>query len=236
MNKKAYPAIDIIIPFKNNVKELSDCMESILRNTLGMVYTLTFVDDGSVGEYPGFLKKLENYPINIIKSKESKGFGHAVNIGINQTHNTLICVMHSDCKVKQVSWLRNMVDTMVKFKDNNVKLVSARMDNAGSSSFDERVIKSLEKDCIAEEALPLVCCLFPRSLLSKIDGGLKEYSHGGFENEELFWRMKIKKFNQAICCKTVIGHIGKNHKYENIEDLRKKFVDDVKEFSRKWVK
>lgn len=230
--------IDIILPFHGQYHALQACVNSIARYSLGSVYTLTIVDDYSPNK--DFLADgIKRSNIQAIRLPEQKGFGAALKAGFEATHNSLVCFINSDCIVRKLSWLDDMVDSLESMKKEGVKLVSARMDNPGTGDYDPYMIgdQTPVKDKVVEQAMPLICCLANRQLFSHIGGFIKEYPYGWYEDEELFWRMKKHGYKQAISGKTWVHHDGgltvkeliKKSKIRKImENNRELCINDIK--------
>jgi glycosyltransferase involved in cell wall biosynthesis len=244
--KKLQPPVDIIIPFHGQYDLLGQCVESIIKQTFGQIYSLTLVDDYSDNkDFFTDLKerKLKNTPIQFLRHDEQKGFGAALKTGFDNTQNAWVCFLHADCKIVRSDWLSELMITMQSTKKDGVKLVSAKLSNGGTGAFDANVIGNVDNrpDVIVESPLPIVCTLVNRELFSRIGGFIKPYPYFGYEDEELFWRMKIKKFKQAVSGKSFVEHAGgitaqqlmKDHKIAETVNLNKeKFKTDIVKFAK----
>jgi GT2 family glycosyltransferase len=239
--KNVFTPVDIIIPFHGQYHLLGECLESIITKTLGAFYTLTLVDDCSPNK--DFIvdlekRKLKKIPLQYLRHDTHKGFGAALQTGFDNTKNNWVLFLHGDCRIEQTDWLINILLAMQNHKDNGVKLVSAKLNDGGTGAFDENVIGDSTKckDIISEQPLPLVCALVNRQLFEHIGGFVKPYPYLGYEDEELFWRMKLKNFKQMICGSAFVHHHGGatakelllNHKIKNIIDNNKElFIKDI---------
>jgi GT2 family glycosyltransferase len=239
--------VDVIIPFHGQYGLAAECIKSLVSKTLGQIYTITLVDDASPNEnFIADLKKekLKNTPIQFIRLTEQKGFGGALKARFDATQNPWVLFLHADCQIVQTDWLLHMLQTMQKLKKQGVKLVSAKLNDGGSGAFDPAVIgdKTFTDDVIVEEPLPLVCTLINRHLFENIRGFVKEYPYGWFEDEELFWRMKLMGFKQAICGKSFVHHEGgatirslllnPNIKSQ-MEQNQKTYINDIQSFMQR---
>lgn len=211
--KRLQPPVDIIIPFYGHYHLIGQCLESIISQTFSQAYSLTVVDDGSPNK--DFIKdleknKLKKIPIQYLQHDEQKGFGAALRTGYDNTQNSWICFMHADCKIVRSDWLSEMMISMQNMKKNGVKLISSKLTHGGTGAYDPAVLGKAEErpDKVAEQSLPLVCTLINRDLFKNIGGFIKPYPYGGYEDEELFWRMKIKGFKQGISGKSFVEHLG----------------------------
>lgn len=240
------PPVDIIIPFHKQYHLVGECLRSLITKTLGQIFTITVIDDCS--PVPNFLEKLEkeklkNIPIQYIRLPEHKGYGTALKEGFDKTRNPWICFMHADTIINQTDLFLNMINTMQSLKDKGIKLVSAKTNDGGTGAYDERIIGTKEAcdDKIAEEALPLVCSLVHRDLFKNIGGFIKQYPYFGYEEEELFWRMKLHGFKQAVCGKAFVHHEGGTAVKElltdpkikeTVENNKKTYINDIQELAK----
>lgn len=211
--KNIFTPIDIICPFYKHYHLVGELLESIIRKTMGIAYTVTLVDDCSPNK--DFLKdlekrKLKKIPLQYIQQPKQKGFGAALKAGFDATKNQWICFLHSDCRIERTDWLINMMTTMNTLKKDGVKLVSAKVNDGGTGFFDPAIINvpGNTNNIIVGSPLPLICCVVHRDLFDSIGGFVKEYPYGWYEDEELFWRMKLKNFKQAVCGTSLVHHGG----------------------------
>ncbi len=244
--KHLHPPVDVIIPFHKQYHILSECLRSLISKTLGQIYTITVVDDGSpVSNFIETLEKqkLRDVPIQYLRLPEQEGFGAALKAGFEHTRNPWVCFLHADCVIEQQDWFFHMFNTMQSLKGNGVKLVSAKVDDGGTGAYDQNIIGTLDhvEDKIVEEPLPLICTLVNRQLFDHIGGFIKSYPYGWYEDEELFWRMKIHGYKQAVCGKAFVRHKGgatikellKNIKVKKVmESNQETYVKDIQELAK----
>lgn len=244
--KYTHAPVDVIIPFYKQYQLVGECIRNLISKTLGQAYSITLVDDCSPNkEFIDDLekKKLKNVPLQFIRLDKHSGFGAALQAGYLKTHNPWICFLHADCFIMHSDWLLHMLTTMQNLKSQKVKLISAKVDDGGTGSFDPAVIGNIDPvdDKIVEEPLPLICTLVHRDLFKHIGGFVKNYPYFGYEDEELFWRMKLYDFKQAVCGKAFVHHEGgatakellKKIKIKKIVDSnQQKFVSEIRELKK----
>lgn len=249
MNKKPkniYTPVDIIIPFHGNYHILSECIESIITKTFGAMYTITIVDDCSPNK--NFIsdleeKKLKHIPIQYIRHREQKGFGASLKSGFDKTQNNWVLFLHSDCRIEQTGWLTNMLVAMDENKKDGIKFVSAKVNNGGTGCFDSVILGDINKtkNVIATNSLPIICSLVNRKLFNFIGGFIKPYKIGWYEDEELFWRMKLSGFKQMVCGESYVHHHGGLNMQEFLKDEKLKqiiennkniYISDIRNFSK----
>ncbi len=203
--------VDIIIPFHGQYTKVRNLVESILLHTTSNQYLITLVDDGSPNN--AFITNIQGAaPILCYRTEEQRGFAAAVNYAYERTVHDWVCILHSDCFIQQRMWLQWLGECMLKLKSENVKLVHARtnMPTVENPYLPGSHMESRCNDRIVEEdePLPLVCVMFHRELFKRIGGPLKPYPFAGYENVELFYRMKKYGFKQAVSGWSWVKHEG----------------------------
>jgi glycosyltransferase involved in cell wall biosynthesis len=90
------PKVSIVIPVYNVEKYLSQCLDSLISQTLKNIEIIC-VNDGSTDGSNAVLKKyaLKDKRIKVINKKNS-GYGHSVNIGIDNASAPYIGIIESD--------------------------------------------------------------------------------------------------------------------------------------------
>lgn len=107
--------ISIIIPVFNMEEYISECLDSILSQTLKEIEILC-VDDGSVDKTAEILKYYSMLYSNIrIFTEENKGPGASRNIGIKEARGEYICIMDADDMYPDRKTLEHQYDRAERF-------------------------------------------------------------------------------------------------------------------------
>lgn len=205
--------VDIIIPVHNY--SIINLVYSIINSVRSNPYKITIIDDFSNNKINYFDNFDKERPtgvepmIQTIRSETQKGFAASLNIGIQNTKNPWILCMHSDCIIENKNFMIELGKSLMENKDNNIRLFSSMTNNL-DPKYNELIGEKskIYNDKISEKPIPLFCFMFHRELLNKI-GMFKEYPYVGFENEELFYRMKFHGYKMGICGRSWIHH--ENH-------------------------
>ena len=91
--------ISIVIPFKDEEKILKSSLEKVLDyfDNRNFEYEVILVDDGSIdGSVKGIKKLLERSNINLIRNKENKGKGAAIQRGVLKAKYPLVLFSDAD--------------------------------------------------------------------------------------------------------------------------------------------
>jgi len=220
--------VDIIIPFHGEHGRVSRLVESIFSTVRTNRYQISLVDDGSPNE--NFVKEFKNIPgVVTFRSKEQKGFGSAVNLGLKNTKQPFVLILHSDVVVSGNTWLFNLGVSLNAMRDDAVRMVSPLTDNSLGDESLRGLKNKTSVDRVMPEGsfLPMYCVLCSRGLFSRV-GELKEFPYyAGGEAEEFAVRMFSKGYRQGICGSSWVHHDGRGtlRNYDNNkrvqEELRK---------------
>lgn len=235
--------IDIILPFFGNYEKVYRLLKQIWGGLKSNPYQIYLIDDCSPNEV--FIRGFESAPwTKVIRNETQLGFGGALAAGFNKSiemenPNELVVFLHSDCHADDSNWLWELLKSYMILKPHGVGLVSARTDNPVHDNPQLKGDKSsVTADVIVEEGyVPLHCAVCEKSLFKQINGFIKPYKYGFYEDEELAYRMRKHKLKQGISGGSWIGHEGgatfnklKNNKevLAAIDANREQCIKDIK--------
>lgn len=107
-NKK----ISFLIVSYKSLKFLTDCVNSIIQNTLGE-YEIVIVDNNS-GENLDEIQNLSTAKIQIIYSDKNSGFGSGVNLGATKTTGDWLCIINPDTRIQGDIHILSTIDKNTK--------------------------------------------------------------------------------------------------------------------------
>ncbi len=106
------PRVSIIIPTKDQVELLKDCVESILNKTDYQNYEIVIVDNNSTHkntiEY--FAKLIENRRIKLLPYVKPFNFSAINNYAVSKVDSEVVIFLNNDMEVKSSEWLSAMVE------------------------------------------------------------------------------------------------------------------------------
>ncbi|MCX6752832.1 MAG: glycosyltransferase [Candidatus Nomurabacteria bacterium] len=106
------PKVSIIIPFRDEVQVLKNCVSSILEITSYKNYEVILVDNNSkekeTSSYLESLNKIEN--INILKYEKEFNFSAINNFAVNFVKSEYILFLNNDTEVIEGEWLSSMLE------------------------------------------------------------------------------------------------------------------------------
>jgi O-antigen biosynthesis protein len=202
-------AVDIIIPFYGQYDRVAKLVESIWITTRSNPYNICLVDDAS--HNADFINNFKDQPqVTVIRAEKRLGFGGALKLGYEATSLPWVLFLNSDCEVQEPGWMVEMGRSLISLKDKGVRMVSAKTNNSvGGDKRQEGGKRNPCPDSILEDGfLSLYCTMCHRQLFQHIGGFIKNYPLGGFEDQELAFRLKSFGFKQAVCGRSWIFHEG----------------------------
>lgn len=105
------PLVSIIIPTRNGLKLLSQCIDSVVNKTTYSNYEILVIDNGSDDAATlAYLQKFETYP-NCSVIRDSRPFNYSAlnNNAVKQAKGEIIALLNNDIEVISPDWLSEMV-------------------------------------------------------------------------------------------------------------------------------
>ncbi len=109
-----YPKVSIVIPNRDHVRMLKQCVSSILEKTEYPSYEVVIVENGSREEatfaYYEDIAEKEN-KVSVLKYPEKEfNFAHINNWAVDRTKGDMVLFLNNDTEVISKEWLRAMVE------------------------------------------------------------------------------------------------------------------------------
>lgn len=186
--------------------------------------------------------------LKTVRHDEQKGFGAACKTGFDLGESPYVCFLNSDCIIEDSGWLRNLGESLLKLKSQEVRMIAPMTNNpvhGDPAQKGEKFVRSEEDVIIADDSfLSLPCFMCHRQLFSKVGGFLKQYTYAGYEDEEFAHRLKFYKYKQAVCRSSFVYHKGEatirdtmrrhpNEYRKALETNREKCIEDIKSLGKK---
>lgn len=109
------PRVALIIPTRNRVQLLRQCIESILAKTSYPNYEIVVVDNGSdEPETLSYLENLQRRGIRVLPYHQPFNYSAINNFAVRQTDAELIGLLNNDLEVINNDWLDEMVSQAVR--------------------------------------------------------------------------------------------------------------------------
>lgn len=212
--------VDVIVPFHGQYNQVVKLVSSILFHTRSNPYQICLVDDASpntdivkkieksIPKFNGFLPQLIT-----VRNKERLGFGGSLLQGYRATSQPWIVFLHSDCLIEDGQWLASMGLSLLNLFSQKVGMVGARTNFPGNGGDQRLKVEKMKRNfgddiILSDTYLPLYCVMCHRDLFNHIGGFIKCYPYTGYEDQELFYRMKKYGYKQAISYNSWVRHEG----------------------------
>lgn len=106
------PLISIIIPTKDNLQLIKNCLESIIETTTYPKFEIVLVDTGSTDKDVLKLydsKLVTANPIKLVNYKGVFNFSKACNLGVKNSNGDYLLFLNNDTEVITPKWLENLL-------------------------------------------------------------------------------------------------------------------------------
>jgi GT2 family glycosyltransferase len=200
--------LSIVLPFYKKLDICSNLIDSIYNKSLYIDFEIIAVSDDTANL--GTEQFFSNIPrAKYFCTQKNKGFGHAVNLGLEKANNELVCIMHSDTVVTEQKMFANLVNDLLSLKNQGVVTVSATTNNFMSKEFvSYQQNESADLDpVIIQRPSPFICTMGYKTILLKA-GGFPEYPFCWFEGDMMGARLAKLGYKQAISKRAFVKHLG----------------------------
>ena len=103
------PDVTILIPTRNNLKFLKNCLES-LKKTAYRNYTITILDNDSDDESTlDYLENLSHTKLRLSNKGGKFNFSYLVNEGVKNSNTSHVLLLNDDTEIINPNWLSQMV-------------------------------------------------------------------------------------------------------------------------------
>lgn len=215
--------ISVIVPVYNSEKYLSDCIDSILNQTLKEI-ELILINDGSTDNSLQICKKkaAKDKRIKII-SKKNEGQGYARNIGIDRAKGEFIAFVDSDdyidkeayekmyeaCKKYHADYCVTPFSLKGDFKKNEIKIFDGK-EIKNKILID--ILGNYPQNTIGSVIGPSACTKLFNSKIIK-DNKIKFISERQYSSEDNIFNINYVLFSNRV----VMYNINFYH-YRNVND------------------
>jgi len=215
-----HPTISVVITNYNGKRFLSECVESVLSQTLTPI-EIFVVDNGSSDGSAEFLAK--EYPVvRLIQMGENAGFSRAANAGMRESAGEFIALLNNDA-VADPHWLERLLAPLRE--SDEIGLCASRMlfswdktliNNAGIGLTDyglpyDRGFHMPDGEAFANDRWVFGACggavLLRRSMLERT-GLFDEDFFLCYEDADLSFRSQLMGYKCRYVADAVVYHAG----------------------------
>jgi glycosyltransferase involved in cell wall biosynthesis len=107
---KPLPLVSIIIPTRDRVELLKQCVDSIIKLTTYASFEIIIIDNGSVEkETFTYFDKIKSKRVKIIRDDREFNYPALNNTGVNSASGEFVVLMNNDIEIITPDWLEEMV-------------------------------------------------------------------------------------------------------------------------------
>lgn len=105
------PSVDIVIPTRDRLHLLKQCVDSVFRKTTYPDYRVTIVDNGSVEPATlAYLQELSaNHRVSVLRHPGPFNYSRLNNRAVEASRADFVCLLNNDIEVITPEWLEEMV-------------------------------------------------------------------------------------------------------------------------------
>jgi len=114
LNSTIEYTVEIIIPIYNALKEVKQCIDSIINNSKEFKYRVLLINDSSDDETTNYLRNLYSRceQIYVIENETNLGYSKTINRGLKLSSADYVVLLNSDTVVGK-NWLKNLKNCIV---------------------------------------------------------------------------------------------------------------------------
>lgn len=218
-----YPLVSIVILTRNRISSLIRCMNSILNNTYKN-FEIIILDNSVQNNKEEILKYWKTSNISNQKLvyffQESKGFAEMRQTAINLTSGKIIISIDDDC-VMEKNNIKNIVNTFLA--NPKIGIVGGNIQNIGFKGNEKwkgrgQITKNGLYVTVEDPKMADVFGSANMSFLKKAfneTGGYDFFFNGGFEEADLTFSIKSKKYQLVYNPQIKIKHYNNDNRYRN---------------------
>lgn len=249
------PLISIIIPNKDHIGDLSQCVNSIIKKSSYRNFEIIIVENNSVdlATFEFYEQLQETYaPIKVVTWSGSFNYSAINNFGFQYARGAHILLLNNDIEVISPDWLQEMlmfsqrpdvgaVGAKLYYPDDTIQhagiilglLTLAGHSHRHSHREDNGYMGRL-KFAQNLSAVTAACMMIPRHVFEQMRG-LDESFKVAFNDVDLC--MRIRKANYLIVFTPYAELYHYESKSRGVEDTlekQKRFLGEVRHFQKKW--
>ena len=251
------PKVSIIIPNKDSLKLLKNCINSIINKTTYKNYEILIIENNSEEKqtfsyYKEIQEKYDN--IKVITYSE-KGFNYSkiINFGVKNSDADFVMQLNSDTEVITPNWLEKFigyaqrsdigaVGAKLYYEDKSIQHAGIVVGICGLAAnmltgLPKGIHAYFGKDCLIQNMSAVTgACLFSRRSIYEEVGYMDEENFAVAFNDVDFC-LKIREKGYKIIFNPYIElwhYESKTRGYEDTPEKKERFERESNNFKRKW--
>lgn len=251
------PRVSIIIPNKDSIKLLKNCINSILKKTTYKNYEIVIIENNSEEQKTfDYYKTIENInKVRVIKYEE-KGFNYSkiINFGVKHCSDSEFVVqLNSDTELITPNWLEKFigfaqredigaVGARLYYEDKSIQHAGIVVGICGLAAnmltgLPKGIHAYFGKDCLIQNVTAVTgACLFSRTeIYKKVNYMDEEKFKVAFNDVDFCLKIREKGYKIVYNPYIELMHYeSKTRGYEDSPEKKKRFENESNNFKRKW--
>lgn len=254
---KELPMVSLIIPTRDNLFLLKQCIDSIFEKTTYPNYEIVIVDNGSVeSDALEYLKNIKKNPaVQVIRDDNPFNFSALNNLAVAQTSGEIVGLINNDIEVISEDWLEEMVSLAMR---DSVGAVGAKLWFPNDTIQHAGIILGCGKERIAGHAhiqfpksdygyfgravlmqsfsaVTAACLIIRKDIYNEI-GGMNEHELGvGFNDVDFCLRVREAGYkNIWTPYAELYHHESASRGHEDDKKKRARFRREVDYMKDRW--
>jgi O-antigen biosynthesis protein len=248
------PKISIIIPTKDNVKILKQCIQSILDKTTYLNYEIIIVDNLSVNdETVNYYNSINNNnKIKILYYEKQFNFSAINNFAVKIVDSPYVLFLNNDTEIITVDWLSAMLEHaqrtnvgavggLLIYPNNTIQHAGLIIGNPFIAINSHKHMPSAHHGYFGRAkqvgnvmAVTAACMMMRKEIFTEI-GGFDQDLSVAYNDVDLCLRMKDKGYQIIYTPFAQLYHYESlSRGYENTPEKQKRFQQEVNYIRKKW--
>lgn len=253
------PLVSIIIPTRNGLKLLKQCLESIFTKTTYNNYEVVIVDNGS--DDPATLSYLEDIAANsqngkkvlVIRDDSSFNYSYLNNLAVKQAQGEVIALLNNDIEVITPDWLSIMVSHAMRpcvgavgaklyYPNDTVQHAGVTLGVGGVAAHAHRLLPRSHFGYMGRAVLTqsfsavTAACMVVRKDIYQQVGGLNEVELAvGYNDVDFCLRVREAGFRNVLAPKAELYHHESATRGSDLTPANKVRLDtEVAYMQKRW--
>jgi len=220
----AAPIVSILIPTRDRIDLLRDCIDSIVERTTYRNYEIIVVDNDSREEKTvRYLSEIRARGITVIRYPFKFNYSKICNLAASKSRGEYLCFLNNDTEVTSPDWLQSMLEhasrdevgvvgSKLLYPDGRIQHVGVVLGYDGVAGHAHSGLAentSLEllgyRSCFQVSAVTFACAMVKRVNFESM-GGLDESFRVGLNDIDYCLRSAQNGLINVICSKSILVH------------------------------
>ncbi|WP_233523413.1 glycosyltransferase family 2 protein [Dyella solisilvae] len=248
------PLVSIVIPTRDRVELLRQCVDSILALTSYANYEIVIVDNqSSEAATLDYLDEVATNPrVRVLQHAERFNYSRINNVAVASCSGDLVCLMNNDIEVITPDWLEEMVShalrphvgavgAMLYYPNGTIQHAGVITGVGGAAAhpycgMPKGYIGQMGRACLTQEmsAVTAACLVVRRDVYLEV-GGLDESFAVAFNDVDFCLRVRERGYyNIWTPFSELIHHESATRGPEDTPEKRERFAREVELLRRRW--